>query len=163
MRSDQSIKAFWNKAAEANPYWYVSSYGFICADRNLEEFWASGRTIWADIKRVTGYTPRLTYICRDRLRRREANADYCTRSQTGNRTGYFRKHACDRTASRAAERGVSCRRRVCTSRHSRQFRRFCRRVLRVPAPAFICCAKVLFGRNVSRCQIRVFDSVHFGS
>lgn len=57
MSAEQSIKSFWNRAAEENPYWYVSSYGSYGADRNLEEFWASGNTIWADIKRATGYTP----------------------------------------------------------------------------------------------------------
>ena len=57
MSAEQSIKSFWNRAAEENPYWYVSSYGSYGADRNLEEFWASGNAIWADIKQVTGYTP----------------------------------------------------------------------------------------------------------
>jgi SAM-dependent methyltransferase len=57
MRSEQPIRSFWNRAAEENPYWYVSSYGSYGTDRNLEEFWASGHTIWADIKRVIGYTP----------------------------------------------------------------------------------------------------------
>jgi SAM-dependent methyltransferase len=58
MSSAKSIKSFWNRAADENPYWYVSSYGPYDAKRNLDEFWASGRTIWTDIKRVTGYTPR---------------------------------------------------------------------------------------------------------
>jgi SAM-dependent methyltransferase len=57
MPSKQSIRSFWNRAADENPYWYVSSYGAYDADRNLEEFWASGQTIWNDIKRATGYTP----------------------------------------------------------------------------------------------------------
>lgn len=57
MPSEQSIKSFWNRAADENPYWYVSSYGPYDADRNLEEFWASGQVIWDDIKRATGYTP----------------------------------------------------------------------------------------------------------
>jgi|SRR5580658_1028607 SAM-dependent methyltransferase len=57
MPTEQSIKSFWNRAADENPHWYISSYGSYDADRNLDEFWASGRTIWADIKRVTGYTP----------------------------------------------------------------------------------------------------------
>lgn len=57
MISDQSIKSFWNRAAEENPYWYVSSYGSYDARRNLDEFWASGQAIWADIKRATGYVP----------------------------------------------------------------------------------------------------------
>jgi SAM-dependent methyltransferase len=55
----KSIKAFWDQAADENPYWYVSSYGHFDASRNLDEFWASGHTIWTDIKQVTGYTPRL--------------------------------------------------------------------------------------------------------
>lgn len=57
MPSKQSISSFWNRAADENPYWYVSSYGAYAADRNLEEFWASGRAIWNDVKRVTGYAP----------------------------------------------------------------------------------------------------------
>lgn len=57
MSSEQSIRSFWNQAADENPYWYVSSYGSFDARRNLDEFWASGYTIWNDIKRVTGYTP----------------------------------------------------------------------------------------------------------
>lgn len=52
-----TIKSFWNRAAEQNPHWYVSSYGSYDAHRNLDEFWASGHTIWMDIKRVMGYTP----------------------------------------------------------------------------------------------------------
>jgi SAM-dependent methyltransferase len=58
MRPERSIKSFWNSAAEKNPYWYVSSYGSYGADRDLKEFWASGHTIWSDIKRATGYAPR---------------------------------------------------------------------------------------------------------
>jgi SAM-dependent methyltransferase len=57
MSSEQSIKSFWNRAADDNPYWYVSSYGPYDTNRNLDEFWAIGHTIWTDIKRVTGYTP----------------------------------------------------------------------------------------------------------
>jgi len=57
MPTEQTIKSFWNRAADENPYWYISSYGSYDAHRNLDEFWASGRTIWTDIKRVTGYTP----------------------------------------------------------------------------------------------------------
>jgi hypothetical protein len=45
----QSVKSFWNRGAEENPYWYVSSYGSYGADRNLEEFWATRHTIWADM------------------------------------------------------------------------------------------------------------------
>jgi SAM-dependent methyltransferase len=58
MASKESIKSFWNGAAKDNPYYYVSSYGSYGADRNLNEFWASGRTIWSDLKRLTGYVPK---------------------------------------------------------------------------------------------------------
>jgi len=57
MPTEKTIRSFWNRAAEENPHWYVSSYGSYDADRNLDEFWASGGTIWSDIKRVIGYTP----------------------------------------------------------------------------------------------------------
>ena len=55
MSSQEKIKSFWEQAAEQDPYWFVSSYGRYGADRNLDEFWASGRTIWSEIKRATGY------------------------------------------------------------------------------------------------------------
>lgn len=58
MPSEQSIKSFWNQAAEDNPYWYVSSYGAYDAKRNLDEFWASGRKIWSDLKQLSGYSPK---------------------------------------------------------------------------------------------------------
>jgi SAM-dependent methyltransferase len=58
MPSEKAIKSFWDKAAEENPYWYVSSRGDFEAERDLQEFWASGHSIWADIKRTTGYVPR---------------------------------------------------------------------------------------------------------
>jgi SAM-dependent methyltransferase len=57
MPSPETIKSFWDQAAEADPYWYVSSYGQWGAKRNLDEFWASGRSIWTDLKRATGYKP----------------------------------------------------------------------------------------------------------
>lgn len=57
MRADQSIKAFWDQAADDNPYWYVSSFGSYDAKRNLNDFWASGTDIWRDIKRVAEYAP----------------------------------------------------------------------------------------------------------
>lgn len=60
MRVEQSVKDFWNQAAGDNPYWYVSSFGAYGAHRNLDEFWASGQSIWRDIKRITGYTPEPT-------------------------------------------------------------------------------------------------------
>jgi SAM-dependent methyltransferase len=58
MPSEKLIKSFWDKAAQQNPYWYVSSRGAFDAERNLEEFWASGHSIWTDIKQATGYTPK---------------------------------------------------------------------------------------------------------
>jgi len=57
MPSEQSIKSFWNQAADEHPYWYVSSYGPYDGARNLEEFWASGRAIWM-ISSVRRGTPR---------------------------------------------------------------------------------------------------------
>jgi|GEM_PF-6413386 len=51
MPTEKTIRSFWNRAAEENPHWYVSSYGSYDADRNLDEFWASGGTIWSDISR----------------------------------------------------------------------------------------------------------------
>ena len=60
MISPESIRSFWNRAAEDNPYWYVSSYGTYGPDRNLEEFWASGDMVWKDLKRTTGYAPQKT-------------------------------------------------------------------------------------------------------
>jgi SAM-dependent methyltransferase len=57
MSTEHTVKSFWNQAADENAYWYVSSYGSYNTDRDLSEFWASGRSIWTDIKRVTGYVP----------------------------------------------------------------------------------------------------------
>ncbi len=57
MDSRHSIKSFWNRAAQENPYYYVSSYGPYDADRDMDEFWASGRTIWNDVKRSINYSP----------------------------------------------------------------------------------------------------------
>jgi SAM-dependent methyltransferase len=57
MATKESIVSFWDKAAEANPYWYVSSYGPYKADRDLDAFFASGHTIWRDIKQIAGYAP----------------------------------------------------------------------------------------------------------
>jgi SAM-dependent methyltransferase len=57
MPTEKSIKSFWNQAAEDNPHWYISSYGDYDPNRNPEEFWASGRAIWADLKRATACTP----------------------------------------------------------------------------------------------------------
>lgn len=57
-----STKRFWNEAAEDNPYWYVSSYGPYNSERNLDEFWASGKTIWRDIKGLIGFTPQPNHV-----------------------------------------------------------------------------------------------------
>ena len=57
MATERTIKEFWDQAAEENPHWYISSYGQYGSDRNLDDFWASGRAIWSDIKRETGYAP----------------------------------------------------------------------------------------------------------
>lgn len=57
MTSERTIRDFWNRAAEENPHWYISSYGKYGAGRNLDEFWASGMAIWSDIKRETGFAP----------------------------------------------------------------------------------------------------------
>ena len=50
------IRSFWNEKAQENPYWYISSYGTYGSDRNLEEFWASGLSIWQELKASMGYT-----------------------------------------------------------------------------------------------------------
>lgn len=57
MPSTDSIKTFWNEAAQKNPYWYVSSYSSYDADRNMEEFWGSGKMIWSALKQAAGYVP----------------------------------------------------------------------------------------------------------
>jgi ubiquinone/menaquinone biosynthesis C-methylase UbiE len=50
-------RTLWEKKQKQNAYWYVSSYGPYDADRNLEEFWASGTRIWGDLKGAIGYRP----------------------------------------------------------------------------------------------------------
>src|SRR5688572_6036889 len=50
-------RAFWDEKAQENAAWYVSSYGPYAAERNMDEFFASGRKIWADLKSLTGYVP----------------------------------------------------------------------------------------------------------
>jgi ubiquinone/menaquinone biosynthesis C-methylase UbiE len=57
MSTERTIKEFWNQAAEENPHRYISSYGSHGADRNLDEFWASGQAIWSDLRREIGYAP----------------------------------------------------------------------------------------------------------
>jgi SAM-dependent methyltransferase len=59
MASLQSSRQFWQQKALENPYWYVSSYGPY-QGRNLEEFWASGVTIWNNIKHLIAYAPKPT-------------------------------------------------------------------------------------------------------
>lgn len=60
MPNERSIKTFWEQAATTNPHWYISSYGDYDAARDQEQFWASGRSIWADIKKATNYAPKAT-------------------------------------------------------------------------------------------------------
>src|ERR1700683_3035367 len=56
--SEKTIRSFWDKKAKENPYWYVSSYcGYDC-HRDMQDFWASGPRIWADLKRELHYSPR---------------------------------------------------------------------------------------------------------
>jgi ubiquinone/menaquinone biosynthesis C-methylase UbiE len=50
-------RAFWDEKAQENAAWYVSSYGAYAAERNMDEFFASGRRIWADLKSLTQYVP----------------------------------------------------------------------------------------------------------
>src|SRR5690242_14438957 len=51
-----SSQRFWNRKAKENPYWYVSTFGDY--DRpDLPSFWASGVSIWEEIKAHTGYEP----------------------------------------------------------------------------------------------------------
>jgi ubiquinone/menaquinone biosynthesis C-methylase UbiE len=56
-RRSVSMRSFWNQKAKENAYWFVSSYGDYSTTRNLEEFWASGKTIWKDLKNVIEYEP----------------------------------------------------------------------------------------------------------
>src|SRR5688572_17836194 len=55
-RLDRS-RAFWDEKAQENAAWYVSSYGPYEGERNMDEFYASGRAIWSDLKSATGYVP----------------------------------------------------------------------------------------------------------
>jgi SAM-dependent methyltransferase len=59
MANLESSRKFWQKKATENPYWYVSSYGSF-HDRDMIEFWASGVSIWKDIRVTIGYQPKLT-------------------------------------------------------------------------------------------------------
>jgi SAM-dependent methyltransferase len=57
MANLESSRKFWQKKAAENPYWYVSSYGSY-HERDMAEFWASGASIWLDIKARIGYKPK---------------------------------------------------------------------------------------------------------
>jgi SAM-dependent methyltransferase len=59
MANLESSRKFWQKKATENPYWYVSSYGSY-HNRNMIEFWASGVSIWKDIRVKIGYQPKPT-------------------------------------------------------------------------------------------------------
>jgi SAM-dependent methyltransferase len=59
MANLESSRRFWQKKATENPYWYVSSYAPY-HNRNMAEFWASGMSIWQDIKAKIGYEPKTT-------------------------------------------------------------------------------------------------------
>src|SRR6185437_4816174 len=61
MASLESSRAFWDEKARENPYWYVSSF-VDYADADVESFWASGASIWAEVKAQTGYVPRRSDI-----------------------------------------------------------------------------------------------------
>lgn len=52
-----SIREFWDRAAERKPYWYVSSAVPYGGSRDMGEFWQSGVNIWREITTVTGYQP----------------------------------------------------------------------------------------------------------
>lgn len=56
MASLSSSRRFWDRKAQENAYWYVSSY----VDYNQPDvgsFWRSGVSIWREIKQHTGYGP----------------------------------------------------------------------------------------------------------
>lgn len=59
MATVESSRKFWNQKAKERPFWYVSS--FTSYDNCDEEaFWNSGRMIWQEIKKATGYAPRVS-------------------------------------------------------------------------------------------------------
>lgn len=58
--SKKTIRSFWDKKAKENPYWYVSSYCNYDSQRDMQDFWASGHQIWADLKRELHYSPKRT-------------------------------------------------------------------------------------------------------
>ncbi len=55
---------FWDEKATENAAWYISSYGSY-HNRDMDGFWQSGNTIWADLKRETGYVPKPTDVVVD--------------------------------------------------------------------------------------------------
>lgn len=61
MASLESSRAFWDEKARENPYWYVSSF-VDYADSDVDSFWASGASIWAEVKAQTGYVPRRSHV-----------------------------------------------------------------------------------------------------
>src|SRR6185437_11488873 len=61
MASLETSRAFWDEKARENPYWYVSSF-VDYADADVESFWASGASIWAEVKEQTGYVPRRSHV-----------------------------------------------------------------------------------------------------
>lgn len=58
MTTVKSIRSFWDEKAKENPYWFVSSARPYDVKRDLDEFWASGRNIWSQIKSSIEYQAR---------------------------------------------------------------------------------------------------------
>jgi ubiquinone/menaquinone biosynthesis C-methylase UbiE len=57
MATIKSIRSFWNEKAKENPYWFISSARPYEAQRDLDDFWASGERIWHQLKSAIGYQP----------------------------------------------------------------------------------------------------------
>jgi SAM-dependent methyltransferase len=60
----KTSREFWEEKATENAAWYISSYGSY-HNRDMDSFWQSGNTIWADLKRETGYAPKPTDVVVD--------------------------------------------------------------------------------------------------
>lgn len=60
----KTSRKFWEEKAAENAAWYISSYGSY-HNRDMDSFWQSGNTIWADLKRETGYVPKATDVAVD--------------------------------------------------------------------------------------------------
>jgi len=60
----KTSRSFWEEKATENAAWYISSYGSYY-NRDMDGFWQSGNTIWADLKRETGYVPKPTDVVVD--------------------------------------------------------------------------------------------------